>query len=842
AVDGSGALSVSPTSLSFSQLSVPQAITLANSSASAIAIQSISLSNQNFTESNTCGSSVAANASCTISVTATIANSDSATPLTATITIVAGDTIGVHTVPLSTSIAPVPGPLAVTPGSLTFTTAGVPQSVTLTNSGSAVLTLQSITLADPTFVQTNTCSSTLAPAASCTVSVTVNSLGATPLNSSLTVVANDAAVTHSIALSASAASGGASSPLSVSPLSSMVFPSTLPYFSSPVQTLTVTNTTPDAITFAISFTGAAANNYVATFPGRCLSPLLGGQSCTVQVAFTPITAGAHNGSLEFTLTSGASGASPVIIPVTGTGISGTGGAVTLSPASLSFTQFGVPAPVTVTNTGTIPVAIGTIAFSNSGTGSYSQTNNCGSSLDPQSVCTIQVAATALEQNYEVGGTLTLAAGDAVGTHSISLSTPAAPASISVPGPIAFGSWPAGVTSAGQAFYITQRPDQSFFYLQISGPDANDFSFAPDSAVSSESFSGCNFDCLPIIYFTPDGLGPRTATLTTTLGIATLTGTGSPAGPSFVLSGNSQNPIYQVYGTAPGIPPLSITVTNNGSTPLNLSETVTGSNASQYIISNPCPATLAVTTACTFNVTFAPDRFGSLPAVLNVTDSASGTNQTLNLMGFGTYPSPSASPNTIAFGDTQIGSVSGPMTTTLTAVEDHPVTISTANKNSEFGVTTTLCSATPCQIGITFAPTVTGVVADSVIVQDVVTGTSGTIYVRGTGGFPAVSLSPSTLSFATRNTGSNSIAQVVTLTNSGNAPLNISTISISGANPADFTQTSTCFNTPIDAGATCTLSISFSPSDVGNLSAAVQILSDAPPATIDLTGTATSPSP
>src|SRR6185437_1484766 len=87
AVDGSGALSVSPTSLSFSQVSVPQTITLTNSSASAIAVQSISLSSQNFTESSTCGNSVAANASCTLSVTATVANPDSATPLTATLTI-----------------------------------------------------------------------------------------------------------------------------------------------------------------------------------------------------------------------------------------------------------------------------------------------------------------------------------------------------------------------------------------------------------------------------------------------------------------------------------------------------------------------------------------------------------------------------------------------------------------------------------------------------------------------------------------------------------------------------------------------------------------------------------
>lgn len=160
---------------------------------------------------------------------------------------------------------------------------------------------------------------------------------------------------------------------------------------------------------------------------------------------------------------------------------------------------------------------------------------------------------------------------------------------------------------------------------------------------------------------------------------------------------------------------------------------------------------------------------------------------------------------------------------------------------QFGVTTTSCSATPCQIGVTFAPTATGTVNGTITFQDVVTKTSGSLGVRGTGGVPVVSLSPSMLSFATRNTGSTSIAQTVALTNSGNAPLNISSISITGTNEADFVQSNHC-SSPIFVGAGCTFSISFAPSEIGDLSAAVQIISDAPPAAIELMGTATAPSP
>jgi hypothetical protein len=833
AVDGSGALSVSPASLSFSQLSVPQTITLTNSTASAIAIQSVSLSNQNFTESHACGNSIAASASCTISVTAAVANSDSATPLTATLTIVAGDTIGIHTVPLSTNIALVPGPLVVTPGSLTFTTAGVPQSVTLTNSGSAVLTLQS-TIGNPVFALTNPCN-TLAPAANCTVSITVNSLGATPLTSALTIVANDAAGTHTVALSA-AASSGTSSPLSVS-VSSLAFPSTLLYFSSPVQTFTITNNTPDAIPYSISFTGAAANNYTLT--DSCSYPLQGGQSCTEHVTFTPVTAGAHNGSLEYALDSGAS---PVTIPVTGTGIAGTDGAVTLSPSSLTFTQFGVPAPVTVTNTGTTSVAIGPISLGGGTNGDYAQTNNCGSSLDPQSICTIEVSATTLSEAYTYTDNLTVITGDATGIHMLPLSTPPSSVSITVPGPIAFGSQAVGTPSAPQYFYIGEYPNVVGYQMQITGPDANDFSFDPSSTVSFISSVGCDISCNIPIYFTPSSLGSHTATLTTTFGTATLTGTGSPAGPSFVLSGNIPNPIYQVYGPyGPGVTlyPMQVIVTNNGSTPLNLSAAMTGANASQYILANECPTTLAVASLCALQITFAPNQYGSLPSDLKVTDSTSGINQTMTFMGFGQYPGPSVSPQSITFGNLQIGSVSAITSTTITAPDDHPVTVSGLSPG--FGVTTTSCSATPCQIGITFTPTATGTVSGIITLQDVVTKNSSSVYVGGTGGVPAVLLSPSMLTFSTRNTGSTSIAQVVALTNSGNAPLNISTISIAGTNTADFVQSNNC-SSPIAVGAICTLSISFAPSDVGDLSAAVQILSNAPPATIELTGTATTPSP
>jgi len=425
----------------------------------------------------------------------------------------------------------------VTPNTLSFTVVGVPQSITLTNSGNTVLTLQSITVGDQGFTQTNTCGSTLAPAAACTVSITVNSLGTTALNSTLTIVANDAAGTHTVALGAVA--GGTLPPLSISS-SSLTFPSTLLYFSSPVQTFTITNNTPYAIGFSVSLQGAAADNYMVN--ASCPYPLPGGQSCTEQIAFKPVIAGEHHGSLEFSSNSG----SLASISLTGTGIAGTGGAVTLSPSSLSFTKFGVPAPVTVTNTGATAVAIGPISIdSNSG---YTQTNNCGSSLAPQSICTIDVSATGISNSFAYIGNLTVIAGDATGTHTIPLSTPVSTAYVTPKNPMVFGSWVVGSPSVPQTFSFDSYPNAVNYQLQITGPDANDFSFDPTSTVSFISGNGCVTGCSIPIYFTPSRLGSHTANLVTNFGNVMLAGTGSTAVPSFVLSGNIPTPPLPVLWT------------------------------------------------------------------------------------------------------------------------------------------------------------------------------------------------------------------------------------------------------------------------------------------------------
>ncbi len=103
------------------------------------------------------------------------------------------------------------------------------------------------------------------------------------------------------------------------------------------------------------------------------------------------------------------------------------------------------------------------------------------------------------------------------------------------------------------------------------------------------------------------------------------------------------------------------------------------------------------------------------------------------------------------------------------------------------------------------------------------------------GTPAVSLSASTLTFSGQFVGSTSAAQVVTVTNSGTATLNFSSITVSG----QFGESNTC--TSVSAGGACTVNVTFSPTQTGALTGTLTLTDNASgsPQTVSLTGTGTS---
>jgi hypothetical protein len=102
--------------------------------------------------------------------------------------------------------------------------------------------------------------------------------------------------------------------------------------------------------------------------------------------------------------------------------------------------------------------------------------------------------------------------------------------------------------------------------------------------------------------------------------------------------------------------------------------------------------------------------------------------------------------------------------------------------------------------------------------------------------PDLQISPTSLSFGVVVLGSQSSAQAETLTNNGGSELAISSIMIGGSNAADFSQTNTC-PSALSASATCSVEITFTPSQLGPRVASIVISDNGVdgPQTLSLTG-------
>ncbi len=410
-------IAVAPSSLSFGsiavgQTSTAQGVTLSNSNSSAVSVSGISITGTNaadFSQTNNCSGSIAANSSCQISVTfkPSIVAAESAT-----LNVSYGGGNPANAVTLGgTGTTPVPV-IAFSPTSLTFaaqttTLTSAAQNVTITNTGSANLTVSGIALGGTNSAQfsiaTNTCAAmpfTLTPNQSCSLGITFTPNATGAFSASVTVTDNSSGSPHSVTLSGT---GATAATLSASP-TSLSF--STPYTTPQAKTVTITNTggvTAPMGTVAVSGTNAS----LFTQTNNCGTSLAANGTCTVTVTFTP-TATISNAAATVTVNSTANTSTPAssaTITLTGTA---TGAVASASPSSLTFsgTLVGVASssqPVTLHNTGVATLNISSISSSNP---VFAQTNNCGSTLAANATCTINVTFTPTSTT-SASGTLTV---------------------------------------------------------------------------------------------------------------------------------------------------------------------------------------------------------------------------------------------------------------------------------------------------------------------------------------------------------------------------------------------------------------------------------------------------
>ena len=202
---------------------------------------------------------------------------------------------------------------------------------------------------------------------------------------------------------------------------------------------------------------------------------------------------------------------------------------------------------------------------------------------------------------------------------------------------------------------------------------------------------------------------------------------------------------------------------------------------------------------------------------------------------------SLSPANLTFASQTVGTTSAAQAITLTNTGTAALSISSIAASGNYAQTntcgTSLAVNASCTISVTFKPTSAGTLTGGITLTDNAASSPQAVSLTGTAvavAVPAVSLSPTNLTFASQTVGTASAAQAITLTNTGTAALSISSIAATGI----YTQTNNC-GTSLPVNASCTISVTFKPTATGTWTGVIMLTDNAAssPQSVSLTGTA-----
>jgi hypothetical protein len=183
------------------------------------------------------------------------------------------------------------GPVAsVSPTSLTFPvqvihTTSAAQTVTLSNTGASTLSITSIATSGD-FSQSNTCGNSVAPGASCAITVSFTPTRAGTRTGTLTINDNAPGSPQTVSLS------GTGTAFAISP-ASLDFGTVKVGMTSQPQTITISNVSAQPVSItSISIKGKNPFDFAET--NNCGNGLPGNSSCTISVTFTPIQSGGRS--------------------------------------------------------------------------------------------------------------------------------------------------------------------------------------------------------------------------------------------------------------------------------------------------------------------------------------------------------------------------------------------------------------------------------------------------------------------------------------------------------------------------------------------------------------------
>jgi sugar lactone lactonase YvrE len=376
------------------------------------------------------------------------------------------------------------------------------------------------------------CNDAISGIASCVGTVPDNSRISTASNGpqSFTVTATDVAgnVTSS---TVNYTVGAPQTGFSLSP-SALNFPTEEPTLKSPTQPITLTNLGDIPLVLKllkISYAGAYSDDFTQT--NNCGISVPVGKSCTINVAFAPVSAGQKSDALLVSVFSGATQTATLSGLAIAPPYSVSASAVSFAPQAVGVAS--AVQSLMITNTGALPLVFDGVSLSGASPNDFAARSACPASIGVGRNCTISLRFTPPSSGMKTA-VLTLNVGGGAVARKIGLSGLGIVPLYSVGSlTLAFGNQTVGVASAPKTVNLTNTGSLPVPITSIgfAGASPTDFSESNNCGGAIPVGGGCQIN----VKFKPPSKGTKSATLEIVAG-------GDAGTKNVALSGNGVMPL------------------------------------------------------------------------------------------------------------------------------------------------------------------------------------------------------------------------------------------------------------------------------------------------------------
>lgn len=290
---------------------------------------------------------------------------------------------------------------------------------------------------------------------------------------------------------------------------------------------------------------------------------------------------------------------------------------------------------------------------------------------------------------------------------------------------------------------------------------------------------------------------------------------------------------------------TLTFTNIGTTPVAVASAQVGAGPFS-VLGGSCVGTVPALSDCTVQVKFAPTSAGSASTTLSLLSAGGTTLASVGLTGNAlapTGPQIAASPASLSFAATPVNTTSATQQVTVRNTGGDGLTVQTPTLTGAAGdyvvtvpaACTAIAANATCQVGVAFRPTASGSRAAVLTLNSNAPGAAPTVSLTGSGTAAQIQLKDPAFAMGTQAIGK-TVTKQFTITNGGTAPLTITAVNLSST--VNFTANPGTCSTPVAAGRTCNINVTFLASaPAGNKSASVTFTSNAANSpTVPVTGT------